>query len=217
MIEESHQAFNLDCRNSHLCERVANVLNGMIVTDSENDDPDACLEIRDLSGIKAQALITQKRKSIRRRARFLESKHVAEGNFLARKISHQVRGILKNFPNIGQEIEKFIEEANVGADAWHWTGVLTFDGNTHVKSKITYEKIRQRLMKIYQQSFFFGTVMQLCIAHNKRHLSAARYKGVAKVTSRCACKGCMLKFNPDAHFLQFYWNTHNRRVLCWSC
>ena len=65
LIEESHQAFNLDRCNSHLRERVANALNGMIVTDSESDDPDAYLEIHDLSGVKARALIAKKRKAIR--------------------------------------------------------------------------------------------------------------------------------------------------------
>ena len=200
LIEQSHRAFNLDYHNSHSGEREANALNGLVVTDSESDDPDVYLEIHDLSGAKAQALITKKRKSIRRRARYLKSKHIAERNFLARKVSHQVRGILKDCPNIGQEIEKFVEEANVGADAWRRTGVLTFDGNTRVKSKVTYEKIRQHLMKIYQRNFSFGTVVQLCIARNKRRLSAARYKGVAQVTSRRARKGFMLKFNPDAHW-----------------
>ena len=128
--------------------------------------------------------------------------------FLARKVYHQVRGILKIFPNISQEIvpnisqeiEKFVEEANVGADAWCRTDVLTFDRNTRVKSKVTYEKIRQHLMKVYQQSFSFVTVVQLCIACNECRLSAARYEGVAKVTSRRAHNGFMLKFNPDPHW-----------------
>ena len=105
-------------------------------------------------------------------------------------------GILKDHSNIGEEIETFVQEANVGSDAWHRTEVLTFDGNTRVKSKVTYERIRQQ---VYQRKFPFGTVVQLCVARNKRRLSAARYKGVAKVSSRRAHKGFMLKFNPDAH------------------
>ena len=55
------------------------------MTDSESDDPDAYLEVHNLSSAKAQALITKKRKSIRRRARYLKSKHIAKRNFLARK------------------------------------------------------------------------------------------------------------------------------------
>ena len=55
-------------------------------------------------------------------------------------------------------------------------------------------------MKVYQRNFAFGTVVQFCVARNKRRLSAARYKGVAKDTSRRARKGFMLRFNPDAHW-----------------
>ena len=170
------------------------------MTDSESDDPDTYLEVHDLRSAKAQALITKKRKSIRRRARYLKSKHIAERNFLGQKVSHQVRGILKEYPNIGQEIESFVQEANIGADAWRRTGVLTFDGNTRVKAKVTYERIRQHLMKVYLRKFSFDAVVQLCIARNKRRLSASRYKSVAKVTSRRARKGFMLKFSPDAHW-----------------
>ena len=35
LIEQSHQAFNLDRSNSHSVEHEANALNGLIVTDSE--------------------------------------------------------------------------------------------------------------------------------------------------------------------------------------
>ena len=44
-------------------------------------------------------------------------------------------------PDIGKTIEKFLEEHNVSADAWRRTGVLTFDGNAKLKSKVTYQKI----------------------------------------------------------------------------
>ncbi len=132
---------------------------------------------------------------------------MAEQNFLSRKVSRKVRGILDQFPNIGKEIEAFVEESNVGAEAWRRTGVLTFDGNTRVKSKVTYERIRQHLIRIYNRNFSFGTVVQLCVARNKRRNSARRYKGVAKVTSRRARKGFMIKYNPDAHWSSaFYRN-----------
>ena len=47
-----------------------------------------------------------------------------------------MHGVLKECPNIGKEIETFVSERNVGADAWR-TGVLTFDGNRKVKEKVT--------------------------------------------------------------------------------
>ena len=87
-----------------------------------------------------------------------------------------------------------------GADAWRHTGVLTFDGNTKIKEKVTYEKIRQHLQNEYHRKFSYGTVIQLCVPSNKRRESSKRYKSVAKVTSRRARKGFNLKFNPDEHW-----------------
>ena len=115
-------------------------------------------------------------------------KAVAKRRFLQRKISKRVRGILAVYPDIGQCIENFVQERSVGADAWRRTGVLTFDGNSAVKEKVTYSRIQEHLQNIYKRKFAYGTVVQLCIARNKRRISASRYKGVAKVTSRRARK-----------------------------
>ena len=101
-----------------------------------------------------------------------------------------------------------MQERNIGADAWRRTGVLTFDGNTNVKAKVTYERICQHLIKTYGRHFSYGTVVQLCVARNRRRRSSLRYKGVAKVTSRRARKGFVMKYNPDAH-----WNASFYRGL----
>ncbi len=79
-------------------------------------------------------------------------------------------------PNIGEEVEKFVQECSIGADDWRRTGVLTFDRNSRVKSKVTYERIRQHLMKVYNRHFSYGSVMQLCIPRNKRRLSSKGIK-----------------------------------------
>lgn len=42
--------------------------------------------------------------------------------------------------------------------------------------------------------------MQLCIARNKWHRASAKYRGIAKVTSRRVRKGSQIKYNPDAHW-----------------
>ena len=112
----------------------------------------------------------------------------------------RVSSILKDCPDIGETIEAFVREHQVGADAWRRTGVLTFDGNTKIKEKVTYEKIRQHLQNEYHRKFSYGTVIQLCVPRNKRRQSSKRYKSVAKVTSRRARKGFNLKFNPDEHW-----------------
>ena len=142
----------------------------------------------------------KRRKAIRRRARYTKSKTIAEQNFLGRKTSSSVRGIVKDFPEIGKTIEEFVQERNIGADHWRRTGVLTFDGNTSVQQKVTYQRIREHLEERYKRKFSYGTVIQLCVARNRRRRSAKRYKGVARVTSRRARKGFQLKFNPDAHW-----------------
>ena len=76
--------------------------------------------------------------------------------------------------------------------------MLTFDGNTRLPQKVTYERIRKHAQNVYKRKFSYGTIVQLCVARNKRHLSSQRYKGVAKVTRR-ARKGFSLKYNPDSH------------------
>ena len=73
-----------------------------------------------------EKLVTKKTQSIYRRARYLKAR--LQKGFLSRKTSQRVRGILKDYPDIGEEIENLVQ--NIGADAWCRTGVLTFDGNT---------------------------------------------------------------------------------------
>ena len=65
-----------------------------------------------------------------------------------------------------------------------------------------------------------GTVVQLCVARNKRRQSAACYKGVAKVTTRRAHKGFTLKYNPDSHWsatlyrgLKYLHCTDGRKIM----
>ena len=63
------------------------------------------------------------------------------------------------------------------------TGVLTFDGNTSVKNKATYKRFKDHLEDRYGRIFSYGTVVELCVARNKRRKSSQKYKVVAKVTS----------------------------------
>ena len=99
-----------------------------------------------------------------------------------------MRGVVKKFHSIGKDIEKFV---TVGADYWRRTGVLTFDGNRRVKEKVTYNRIREHLQQLYGHHFLYGTVVQLCVARNKRRKSASNYRGLARVTRR-ARKGFTL-------------------------
>lgn len=145
-------------------------------------------------------MIAKRRKAIQRRTRRLRAKAVAEQRFLSKKSSTQISRILSQCPDIGKVIESFVSEHNIGADAWRRTGVLTFDGNTRLPKKVTYECIRLHLQDVYKHHFSYGSVVQLCVARNKQRLSAKRDHGVAKVTTRRARKGFTLKYNPDTHW-----------------
>lgn len=169
------------------------------MTDSESDDAADYAELHSLTSDRAHRIVKKRRKALSRRNRRLKAKKIAERNFLARKRSACVQSVVTKFPDIGESIESFVSDSNVGADAWRRTGVLTFDGNLKVK-QVTYGRIPQYLEEKYQQKFSYGTVVQLCIACNKRRRSAGNYKGVAKVTTRRARKGFELKYNPDRHW-----------------
>ena len=95
---------------------------------------------------------------------------MAEQHFLGRKKSKRQSKILEECPDIGKTIEKVVSERNVGADAWHRTGVLTFDGNIQLSEKVTYERIRAYLCEVYNSHFSYGTVVQLCGARNEENL-----------------------------------------------
>ena len=120
-------------------------MNGFIVTDSESEDPDQHIGLNDTSSERAKAIIAKKRKAIQRRAQYLISKSIANQNFLKRKQSARTKTIIKEFPTIGKDIEDFVQSCNIGADAWRKTGVLTFDGNVRVKSKVTCGRIREHI------------------------------------------------------------------------
>ena len=186
-LKGSHSAFWNEQNNIiPLWKHKAAEINGEIVSDSDCNESENYNEIKCIESKQARLLIARRRKSIQRRARYLKAKIIAEKNFLAHKQSKKVRGIIKDYPNIGEVIETYVKDRNVGADAWRRTGVLTFDGNTKVKNKVTFNHIREHLQTVYQRKFSYGTVVQLCVARNKRRKSAERYKGVAHVTCRRA-------------------------------
>ena len=180
-------------------EREAAAMNGDVVSESEVENPDSYLKANSDTPERA-TLLRQKIAYIRRKARRDRAKVIAEQKFLARKRSKKVCGIVDKFPGIGKEIEHFVEERSVGADRWRRTGVLTFDGNKSVSEKVTYGRIKEHLESVYGRKFGYGTVVQLCVTRNWRRLSAKRYKGVAKVTTRRARKGFCLRYNPDTHW-----------------
>jgi hypothetical protein len=208
LMNQSYRAFLVSAQ-SFTEEQRADLVNGLVITDSESENPELWSQAAEVETEKRK-LVQKQRMILQRRIRRQRAKHIATANFLSRKVSKKARGIVKKFPNIGKAIEDFVSERNVGADFWRRTGVLTFDGNRKVKQKVTYERIRQHLQKLYDHPFSYGTVVQLCVARNKRRKSAANYRGLARVTTRRARKGFTLRFNPDSH-----WSAALYRSLNW--
>lgn len=112
-------------------------------------------------------------------------------------------------PDIWKTIENFVSAANVGANQWRRTDILTFDGNRRISNKVTYRPIQQHLQTVYGRDFTYGTVVQLCVARNRQRRSASRYRVVAKVTTSRACKGFTLRCNPDGHWSNCFYKGLN--------
>jgi len=117
-------------------------VNEEIVTDSDSDNPEEYLGLSDLLTERGKRLIAKKGATIRWKMERVRVKADAKVRFLSRKVSHRISRVLKDCPDIGKSIEAFVQSRNIGADAWHLTGVLTFDGNTKLPQKVTYEKIQ---------------------------------------------------------------------------
>jgi len=186
-------------RQAYLNHERVIALDSTGLTDSESDDPEDWVDLN-LRSEEGKKIVKKQRSIIKRMAKRQESKLIAERCLLKRKVPKRVCSVLKKFPDIGKEIEEFVQSKRCGADSWRRTGVTTFDGNIKRGAKASFRSIQAHLQTKYKTKIGYGTVVQLCVVRNKRKLSAKRYKGVAQVTCRRARKGFNLKFNPDAHF-----------------
>ncbi len=144
LLEQSYSAFKSDeqqyAYDRNLVERL---VNGEIVTDSESDNPDHYTNSRNkLLAIK------KKIDALCRGAKRRCAKRIASNKYLQQK-TRKVETIVEKYPDIGKTIEEFVQDCNVGADAWRRTGVLTFGGNIKVNKKATYGRIKSYLEKKY--------------------------------------------------------------------
>lgn len=124
---QSHRAYIAASNDLYEEDRTCRSLNGEIVSDSESSDDEICHEN------KLQVL--KKKLTLKRQIKRLKSKAIAKSRFLSRKITKKTSKILTECPNIGNVIEEYVKDHNVGADAWRRTGVLIFDGNASIKGK----------------------------------------------------------------------------------
>ena len=94
---------------------------------------------------------------------------------------------------MSRQIENYVKSAGAGADSWRRTGVLTFDENRKVQKKPSFSRIKEHLEMVYNRKFGYGTVVELCVARNKRRKSSIRCRGLARVTCRRARKAFKLR------------------------
>ena len=194
--EHSREAFLLS-------ERVfkSNGDEGDVVSESDSSDQEIWNRgVSSVLGEHGRQIIKKRRAAIHQKAVRETKKKIMERRFLKRMRSKKVSRILSQVPGTGKEIENFVKDCGAGADAWRRTGVITFDGNRKVKKKPTFMRAKEHLEEKFQLKISYGTVVQLCVARNKRKKSAARYKGIAKVQQKRARKGFNMKFNPDEHW-----------------
>ena len=203
LLEQSYNASLATEKEKELENRLVAQLNGEIVSESESDSAVPAT----MQSPEVKNLIAKKRKNVLRKFKRRKAREIAERRLLSRSVSRRRNTIIDRFPNIGSEIESFVRSCDIGADKWRRTGVLTFDGNVRVNKKVTFQRIKEHLEATYGQKFSYGTVVQLCVARNRRHRAAKNYRGVAKVTSRRARKGFTLKYNPDAHWSSALYRT----------
>lgn len=196
IIEQSRQAFLLARR---LDENNCDADDEAVLSEAEEMEVDWG-NIHDPLQKEAQSAIIQKIRNLRLGAKRKAAKKIAEERFLRRRRGKNVSKILKECPDIGQTIENYVKSAGAGADSWRRTGVLTFDGNRKVQKKPTFSRIKEHLEMVYNRKFGYGTVVELCVARNKRRKSSTRYRGLARVTCRRARKGFTLRYNPDQHW-----------------
>ena len=196
IIEQSRQAFLLARR---LDENNSDADDEAVLSEAEEMEVDWG-NIHDPLQKEAQSAIVQKIRNLRLGAKRKAAKKIAEERFLRRRRGKNVSKILKECPDIGQTIENYVKSAGAGADSWRRTGVLTFDGNRKVQKKPTFSRIKEHLEMVYNRKFGYGTVVELCVARNKRRKSSIRYRGLARVTCRRARKGFTLRYNPDQHW-----------------
>jgi len=78
---------------------------GDIVSESDEEHPDSYFELQDKSG-KVKSLIKKNVAAIKRETQRTCANLIAERNFINRKKSRKLRGILKDYHDIGERIEE---------------------------------------------------------------------------------------------------------------
>lgn len=124
------------------------------------------------------------------------AKEVTRKAPLKRKVPKSVNKTLRKFPNITKDIKAL---AKIGLELMHG-GIqgyfdLLWEPETGTKDNVHVEKTCHK--KVWHK---YGTIVQLCLVHNKQRLSVRRYWGTAGFKLHQARKGFNVHLNIDPHW-----------------
>ena len=206
LIEQSREAFLLkeEDRESE----------NDIVSESESDDPEDYVGLgNNLRHPKLKEIVMRGRKLLKKKAKREFVKQLAERSVLKRRVPKKASKLLKRFPELGKDIENFVRDNRIGADAWRRTGVATFNRNTRKGPRATYKRIKEHLENKYNTKFSYRAIVQLSVVRNKRRRSRERYWGAANITCRRARKGFNVRLNVDSHWSAAFYKGLDRIQL----
>lgn len=112
----------------------------IFIASEEEHEVELLSGVTDILQPAAREALEKRVKAVHRKARREAVKQITERKLLKRKQSRHLGRILREYPNIGQTVEEFVQNNGVGADAWRQTGVLTFDGNRCLSNKVTHSR-----------------------------------------------------------------------------
>ena len=172
---------------------------GMVVlpTGETETAKDASLELMILAQLTPKQLVI-KLLARNRRKRQRQAAH-SEEVAAARRSLEGDRGrnigtrsldtVLSKWPDIGDKIEAICTDLQVGADASRRDGALTLNSaHTRRKGSVGFTRIRIELQTRHSIELSSRALRDLCVARDRRHRCAARYKGIVNLKMRRSVK-----------------------------
>lgn len=105
LVDQSRQAYQIQRWRK---DKEDDVDDGLVVSESDGDDPNELWQVQDPLDSKGKAVILKKRAAIQRKAKREIAKRIAERRFLKRRQSKRIGRIEKECPNIGKTIKELV-------------------------------------------------------------------------------------------------------------
>lgn len=140
--------------------RIASLLNGEIVSDSESDDEANFAELQSSTSPRARDIVSKNRKALSTKTRQLKALKIPEKNFLGRRRSKCVQSVVMKLPDIEEAIESFVSEANGNYKQKFSYGTvvqLCIARNKHRNSAKNYKGVAKVTTRRAQKGSNYGT------------------------------------------------------------